>query len=191
MPSGLKKAGFGVLVLMGLLAILAAGLGLTLRYQPRPLVNATRKVFGRVVNPVWMWFSQRFDLDTAVVYHIGRKSGREYATPLCMVSTSEGFIVPAACGPNVDWLANLKATPKSKVAYEGVNHSTAAEVVDLDQAVHYAGGTPGCPCWTLFGVEELVLLRPVAQPSETTEIPAETAVDNTRPETSASTENAS
>jgi deazaflavin-dependent oxidoreductase (nitroreductase family) len=161
MASVLKKAGLGVLVLMGLLAILSTGMVLILRYQPKPLVNATRKVFGRVLNPVWMWLSHRFDLDTAVVYHVGRKSGREYATPLCMVSTPEGFIVPAACGPDVDWLANLKANPESKVTYNRATHPTVAEAIDLEQAVHYAGGTPGCDCWTQFGVEELVLLRPV------------------------------
>ena len=174
MPSGMKKGGTGVLVLMGLLAILSAGLGLILRYQPKPAITATRKVFGRVINPIWMWFSNRFDLNTAVVYHVGRKSGREYATPLCMVSTSEGFIVPAAFGPDVDWLANLRATPESKVVYEGDTHQTVAEVIDLEQAVHYAGGTPGCPCWTQFRVEQLVLLRPVNQPSDEAETPTAT-----------------
>jgi len=160
-----KKAGLGLAVLMSLLAALSTGMVLILRYQPKTPVNATRKVFGRVLNPVWMRLSDRFNLDTAVVHHVGRKSGREYATPLCMVSTPEGFIVPAACGPNTDWLANLKATAESKVTYNRATHPTIAEVIDLQQAIRYAGGTPGCDCWTQFRVKELVRLRPVTQTS--------------------------
>ncbi len=84
-----------------------------------------------------------------------------------MVSTPEGFIVPAAFGPDVDWLANLRATPESRVVYEGAAHETLAEVIDLAQATGYAGGEPGCPCWTQFKVENLVLLRPVPQGTRT------------------------
>lgn len=94
-------------------------------------------------------------------YHRGRKSVREYVTPLCMVSIPEGFIVPAAFGSNVGWLANLRATPDSKVVYEGSTYETTAEVIDLNQAIDYAGGTPGCDCWTQYKVSQLVLLRPV------------------------------
>ena len=95
------------------------------------------------------------------MYHRGRKSGKEYVTPLCMSSTPKGFIVPAAFGPQVDWLVNLRATPQSRVFYEGATYETLAEVIDLEQALDYAGGKPGCPCWTLLKVENLVLLRPL------------------------------
>jgi deazaflavin-dependent oxidoreductase (nitroreductase family) len=111
-----------------------------------------------------MWYVGRFGSESQpLVYHRGRTSGKEYVTPLCMVSTPEGFIVPAAFGPDVDWLANLRATPESKVVYEGVTRHTVAEVIGRDEAIAYAGGTPGCPCWTNFQVEDLVLLRPIAQ----------------------------
>lgn len=82
-----------------------------------------------------------------------------------MVSTPEGFIVPAAFGPHVDWLANLRANPKSRVTYEGASYETLAEVIGLEQAIACAGGKPGCPCWTQYKVENLVLLRPIAQGS--------------------------
>jgi hypothetical protein len=47
------------------------------------------------------------------------------------------------------------------VVYEGASHETMAEIIDLGQAINYAGGQPGCPCWTQFKVENLVLLRPI------------------------------
>lgn len=162
MSSVLRKTGVAVLVVTGLVAAASAGLGLILRYQPAPLMRPARWFAGRVLNPPVLWYAERFDRTyQPLVYHRGRKSGKEYVSPLCMVSTPEGFIVPAAFGPNVDWLANLRATPESRVVYEGASHETIAEIIDLDQAINHAGGQPGCPCWTQFKVENLVLLRPI------------------------------
>lgn len=160
----LKRMWIGLLSLAGLLAAASAGVSLILRYQPAPLMKPARWFASRVLNPPVLWFTNHFNRKAqALVYHRGRKSGREYVTPLCMVSTPEGFIVPAAFGPDVDWLANLRATPESRVVYQGADYETAAEVIDLDQAIRYAGGEPGCPCWTQFNVADLVLLRPVTR----------------------------
>jgi deazaflavin-dependent oxidoreductase (nitroreductase family) len=157
-----KRIGIAALAAAGLIAAASGGLGLILRYQPPPLMTPARWFAARVLNPPVLWYTQRFDpTSQPLVYHWGRKSGNEYVTPLCMVSTDEGFIVPAAFGPGVDWMANLRATPESRVVYEGVTYDTVAHVIDLDQAVEYAGGKPGCPCWTQFKVENLVILRPV------------------------------
>lgn len=164
----LRKAGIGVVTLIGLAAVASVGLGLILRYQPAPLMKPARRFAGRVLNPPVLWYADRFGRTSQpLVYHRGRKSGREYVTPLCMVSTPEGFIVPAAFGPHVDWLANLRATPESRVVYEGATYETLAEVIDLEQAIGYAGGKPGCPCWTQLKVENLVLLRPAPQATST------------------------
>lgn len=164
MSSVPKKTGAAVVVLTGLVAGASGLLGLILRYQPAPLMRPARWFAGRVLNPPVLWYTERFGgTSQPLVYHRGRKSGTEYVTPLCMVATPAGFIVPAAFGPDVDWLANLKATPESRVVYQRVRHETIAEVIDLDDAIDYAGGEPGCPCWTQFRVQNLVLLRPITQ----------------------------
>jgi deazaflavin-dependent oxidoreductase (nitroreductase family) len=160
----LRKAGLVALMLIGLATAATVGVGLILRYQPAPLTKTARRFAGRVLNPPVLWYTNRFGRTSQpLVYHRGRKSGKEYVTPLCMASTPAGFIVPAAFGPHVDWLANLRTTPQSRVVYEGDTYETLAEVIDLEQAIDYAGGKPGCPCWTQFRVEELVLLRTLSQ----------------------------
>jgi deazaflavin-dependent oxidoreductase (nitroreductase family) len=157
-----KRIGLAVLAVAGFLAAASAGLGLILRYQPSPLMKPARWFAGRVLNPPVLWYVQRFGRTSQpLVYHRGRRTGNEYVTPLCMVSTDEGFIVPAAFGPEVDWMANLRVTPESRVVFQGETHETVAEVIDLDRAIAYAGGKPGCPCWTQFNVEHLVILRPI------------------------------
>ena len=174
MPRLLKGLGFIVLSLVGLVGAAWVGLSLILRYRPAPLMRSARLFASRVLNPPVVWYATRFGgTSQPLVYHRGRASGRENVTPLCMVSTPEGFIVPVAFGPDVDWLANLRANPESQVVYEGTAHRTKAEVIGLAEAIAHADGTPGCPCWTQFKVDQLVLLRPVTEQDEQEPVAAE------------------
>jgi deazaflavin-dependent oxidoreductase (nitroreductase family) len=43
----------------------------------------------------------------AVVHHVGRKSGRQYRTPVVAFRTSNGFVIPMTYGRDVDWARNL------------------------------------------------------------------------------------
>lgn len=160
MAARFKTAGVVALVIAVLALVLATSLRLILRYQPKPLVDATRTVFGRVLNPIVLWLSDRVDTEWQILHHVGRRTGREYRAPLCAAPTSEGYIVPAACGPDVDWLANLRATPQAKLTYGRVTFPVVAEVIDRQEALRLAGGSPGCPCWDQFRIQEFAVLRP-------------------------------
>ena len=140
--------------------VVSRGFTLILRHRPKRILDATRMLFGRVLNPALMWFSDRIGLDQSIMYHVGRTSGREYATPLCVSSTPDGFIVPVVFGPDVDWLRNLRETPEAKLLHEGTTYAVRAQVIDADEALRGAGGSPGCSCWDEFRVQEFVLLRP-------------------------------
>jgi deazaflavin-dependent oxidoreductase (nitroreductase family) len=120
----------------------------------------TRRIFRRI-NPAAVWAIEHTGIGrhNGALYHKGRKSGREYATPLCMVTTPEGYISPASFGSHTDWLRNLKATPESRVVVDTKSHDTVAEVISVEEAIRYAGGTVGCRCWEDQDLTELVLLR--------------------------------
>lgn len=45
----------------------------------------------------------------AVVYHVGRKSGRSYSSPVVAFRTDTGFVIPMTYGRDVDWARNLVA----------------------------------------------------------------------------------
>lgn len=150
-------AGFGI-ALLGV--ALDRCLRFVLRTKPDRGLQIARRLFGHSLNPILLWFTERFHIDQPVVYHIGRKSGREYATPLCVSPTRAGYIVPAAFGPDVDWLANLRATPRTRLTYGGKTLPVIAEVIDADEAIRLAGGAAACSCWEEYRVEEFVLLRP-------------------------------
>jgi deazaflavin-dependent oxidoreductase (nitroreductase family) len=165
MAAPIKTLARTIAVIAGIVIGLAGSLYLILRYQPRPLVAATRKLFGRVLNPAFLQIADRFNLETwqHTLYHTGRKTGREYRTPLCVAPTPEGFIVPAAFGPDVDWLANLRANPRARITFEGTTHPVVAEVIDRKEAFRLGGGSAGCPCWDQFRIQHYAILRPEPQ----------------------------
>ena len=45
----------------------------------------------------------------SVIYHIGRRSGRTYRTPVLASYVDETIIIPLSYGENVDWLRNTLA----------------------------------------------------------------------------------
>jgi deazaflavin-dependent oxidoreductase (nitroreductase family) len=117
------------------------------------------------VSRIRLWAVDRFGIDrnseSVVVYHRGRKTGREYATPLCVSRCDEGFIVGAYWGVTADWFRNLQATPSARIRYRGEYHDVAAEVIDIDEAHRRIGGRSACGCWEQGRTEQCVLLRPV------------------------------
>lgn len=45
----------------------------------------------------------------AVVVHRGRKSGREYRTPVNVFPSNDGYIIALTYGPDTDWVRNVQA----------------------------------------------------------------------------------
>jgi deazaflavin-dependent oxidoreductase (nitroreductase family) len=172
--------GFSVFLL-----ILDQLLNLIAIYRPKRLHKATRKLL-KHVNRVYLWAVYRFDLgrhsEEVILFHKGRKSGNEYATPLCVSHCDEGFIIGAYWGPTADWLLNLRTAPSARVRYQGEYHDVEAEVITLDEAHRRMGGPSLCGCWEQGRAEYCVLLRPVRQPAGQAEhvvVPASLGVRTT------------
>ncbi|MBR7826577.1 hypothetical protein KDK95_09700 [Actinospica sp. MGRD01-02] len=77
------------------------------------LLKRLRKGYLRTLNNTLNRATSRLALagrgPFSVVVHRGRKSGREYRTPLLLASVPEGFVAELTYGPNVDWLRNVEA----------------------------------------------------------------------------------
>jgi deazaflavin-dependent oxidoreductase (nitroreductase family) len=54
-----------------------------------------------------------------IIRHRGRRSGREYATPVWAVSTPDGFLVSLPFGQGVDWLKNVLAAGRAQIETRG------------------------------------------------------------------------
>ena len=71
----------------------------------------------------------------AVVHHIGRKSGKQYSTPVVAFPSRDGFTIPMTYGRDVDWARNiLRAGGCELVQMSQRNHLRNPRVVGFDEA---------------------------------------------------------
>ncbi|WP_086845473.1 nitroreductase family deazaflavin-dependent oxidoreductase [Amycolatopsis kentuckyensis] len=69
----------------------------------------------------------------ATVVHKGRKSGREFRTPINVFRTKDGFVVGLTYGPDADWVKNVLAAGGCTLITRRENiHVHGAELVHDD-----------------------------------------------------------
>lgn len=77
-----------------------------------------------VFNPLVLKFAGRRAMPIyAVIHHRGRRSGRDYATPVVVRAAGELMLFPLAFGPEADWCRNLLAAGAGSVRWKGVDHN--------------------------------------------------------------------
>ena len=74
--------------------------------MPIPLAVGrwNRAGFNRISTPV-----ARYLPGFAVVHHRGRRTGREYRTPVSLFTVGDRFVIALAYGPRTDWVRNVLA----------------------------------------------------------------------------------
>jgi deazaflavin-dependent oxidoreductase (nitroreductase family) len=103
---------------------------------PRPLLRAIRMSNKYLLNPVMSAFAGRKNSYAAAIRHTGRKSGKQYSTPVGADRVQDGFIIPLAYGTRVDWLQNVLATGQATVSAGGeAQDVTSPEVIDAATAL--------------------------------------------------------
>ena len=55
----------------------------------------------------------------ALLKHTGRRSGRDYVTPLGAFPFGDGFVLPLAYGADVDWCRNIMASGQAILKWHG------------------------------------------------------------------------
>ena len=69
-----------------------------------------------------------------VVHHLGRKTGRSYATPLGVrPATGDGFVMPLTFSEASQWYQNILAAGGCVITYRGADHTVAGPIV-VDRA---------------------------------------------------------
>jgi deazaflavin-dependent oxidoreductase (nitroreductase family) len=105
------------------------------------LINAWPPVFGRIM----------------VIRHRGRRTGREYLTPVNYASVGGEIYCTAGFGPATDWYRNLLASPRTAVwlpdgwrQVRAVEESDSPHRAELIRAITIASGVAG----PLLGVDQ-------------------------------------
>lgn len=86
------------------------------RGMPAPLWlgKVNRAGFNRLSRPVARWLP-----GFAVVVHRGRRSGREYRTPVNLFPVPGGFVIALTYGPQTDWVKNVLAAGGCRIETRG------------------------------------------------------------------------
>lgn len=85
----------------------------------------TLRLAGSGLIPIW-----------GVLHHRGRKSGKAYATPLAILRTPDGFVLPLPFGEGTDWCRNLRAAGGGVIHWRGADHTVVEpEIMDAAAAM--------------------------------------------------------
>lgn len=81
---------------------------------PRPIARVNRWLvnpLARAVTGRAPWFG--------TVVHTGRRSGREFRTPVNVFAAGNGFVVPLTYGAEADWVRNVLAARGCRLMHRG------------------------------------------------------------------------
>lgn len=105
---------------------------LWVRYGQRS--RAIRLFSKRMLNPIALTFAGRAGMPYAVLCHVGRHSGKRYATPLLAQQVTQGWLIPLTYGKVTDWYLNIEQTGECRIQWQG--QSLLAMRPELVDAAH-------------------------------------------------------
>jgi deazaflavin-dependent oxidoreductase (nitroreductase family) len=97
----------------------------------------------------------------ALLRHRGRRSGREYATPVAARPyPGGGFIIPLTFGTGADWYQNIAAAGGCAIRWKGVEHSLVdPQVVDFAESAAVYGPFQRFVMRRVLGIKNFARLR--------------------------------
>jgi deazaflavin-dependent oxidoreductase (nitroreductase family) len=113
-----------------------------------------------VTNPIQRMWAGRLP-GFGIIEHVGRRSGKQYRTPVNAFTISaggkSGVAVPLAYGPDRDWLKNVTAAGGARMRRRGKTISIAdPQIVGRDEATRQV--SPGSrPFLSRVPFEQVVL----------------------------------
>lgn len=93
-----------------------------------------RKFNRAIFNPIIKLFAGRFLY--SLVFHMGRRSGKEYATPVVATKKGDCIFIPLPYGADTDWFLNVQARGDCVVKIKGKQYSsTHPEIIEPSNAL--------------------------------------------------------
>ncbi len=160
----------GVTLTLGLAALAAATtLAATLAARAirtrQPLLDRVRAFNRRYLNPLTLGIAGRQGAYYHVLRHVGRRSGRVYATPLEAFPVGGAFVIPLTYGAQCDWARNTLAAGGATLLREGealaLTRPRGARLSEVSYALPLAERLG----LRALGIGELLLLERADQPA--------------------------
>jgi deazaflavin-dependent oxidoreductase (nitroreductase family) len=149
----------GAVLLVVLAAVSILVIGIRTKYPP--VLDRVRRYARDVGNPRQLMFAGTPGANASILRHTGRKSGKQYQTPVTATRTADGFVIGLPYGPNTDWLKNVLANGSATVAYQGSSYwCDEPEVISSTEAASDFSARER-RILRLMGVDECLRLRGV------------------------------
>jgi deazaflavin-dependent oxidoreductase (nitroreductase family) len=130
------------------------------RLKVRPIIDVMRTLNKHIANPRVLKLAGRRHFFVTIIRHTGRRSGREYATPVVAMPTSDGFIIDLPYGEGVDWLKNVLAASRAKIEAKGETWEVVEpEVVDWEVVQPFLPWVAWLVLYKLGGIKRYVTVR--------------------------------
>jgi deazaflavin-dependent oxidoreductase (nitroreductase family) len=155
---------FGIIVVILVLAIVFV-VGMRTRWGP--VVNTVRRMNRAFMNPRQMRSAGTPGAYASIIRHRGRKSGKDYETPVVPVADADGFVIVLPYGPSADWVKNVLASGSATIVHEGQTYAVDEPEVISTDAVSGLFSPAENRQHRLVGVDQCLRVRVVNQ-AETT-----------------------
>jgi len=106
---------------------LLIGAPILLRLHPRWVAAFNLVVTNRITGP----FATSFP-GFGVLTHVGRKSGRQFRTPVNVFRAPEGFLFALTYGPNSQWVQNVLAAGRAELVTQHRHYNLSSPEVIHD-----------------------------------------------------------
>lgn len=136
---------------------------------PSRTVDVVMRPMTKVLNPVIARFAGRHHFAMAAeLHHRGRRSGREYVTPVGARLVDDTFWIPLTFGNQSDWSRNVRALGHCTIRADGHEYlADTPELVNRSDISHTLAPAFNPLERTLFrilGIKQFLRLRVVSAP---------------------------
>jgi deazaflavin-dependent oxidoreductase (nitroreductase family) len=120
---------------------------------PRRVARFNRVVTNPILGRLAPWLP-----GLGVIYHRGRKSGREYHNPVNVFRRGDGFVVMLTYGSRTDWVKNVLAAGECDLYTRGQRYHLVNPTLHTDPEYKKGILLPLRAVLTMFDVTEFLTL---------------------------------
>ncbi len=135
-----------------------------------PLPDRLARIDRRVTNPIMRTFAGRVP-GFAIVVHRGRRTGRQYRTPVNAFRSPGGFVIALTYGPDRDWVRNVLAAGGCTIEWRGRPRRLGHPTVRRDDQVRHLVPAPVRLALGLLRVSAVLTLDRSRRQLETSRAP--------------------
>ncbi|MFE6857203.1 nitroreductase family deazaflavin-dependent oxidoreductase [Nocardia sp. NPDC057668] len=127
-----------------------------------PGLAVVRRFNRRVTNRGVMKSAGQPGASASIIRHVGRSSGKAYATPVGITEAGDDFLISLPYGTSPDWLRNVLAAGRAEAVHEGRTYGVGSpELVPAASVARYQSRTERLG-QRVFGVDQVLRLRRTA-----------------------------